>query len=54
MLLQDERRMLELLMGDRQRLLLDMAAVRRCLDSSVCAACRQPVSQASCASSAAA
>ena len=46
--------MLELLMGDRQKLLADAAAVRRCLDSSVCSACRKFISQTSCASSAAA
>ena len=52
--MQDERGMLEVLMSDRQKLLADLAAVRRCLDSSLCSACRQPITGSSCASSAAA
>ena len=52
--MQDERAMLEVLMSDRQKLLADLAAMRRCLDSSLCSACRQPLTGSSCASSAAA
>ncbi|KAK9915445.1 hypothetical protein WJX75_009249 [Coccomyxa subellipsoidea] len=51
---QNERRMLDVLMTDRQKLLANVAALRCCAESAVCARCRQPVSDCSSASSAAA
>ncbi len=51
---QSERRMLDVLMTDRQKLLANVAALRCCTESAVCARCRQPMSECSSASSAAA
>ncbi|CAL8468407.1 g7947 [Coccomyxa elongata] len=50
----NERRMLDVLMTDRQKLLANVAALRCCTESAVCARCRQPMTERSSASSAAA
>lgn len=53
-LMQNERRMLEVMMNDRQNLLSNIAALRCCAESAVCAKCRAPASDRSTASCAAA